>query len=67
MRDIIFGEDASHVREGSAPQVVTALRNLAIGLLCTTMLIEKVYRASESWQSEIILPSGYDQLVLEAL
>jgi predicted transposase YbfD/YdcC len=33
VRDVTFGEDASQVRTGSAPQVLAALRNTAIGLL----------------------------------
>lgn len=33
VRDVTFGEDASQVRTGSAPQVMAALRNAVIGLL----------------------------------
>lgn len=33
VRDVTFGEDASQVRTGAAPQVMAALRNTAIGLL----------------------------------
>lgn len=33
VRDVTFGEDASQVRSGSAPQVMAALRNAVIGLL----------------------------------
>ncbi len=33
VRDVTFGEDACQVRKGSAPQVMAALRNTAIGLL----------------------------------
>jgi predicted transposase YbfD/YdcC len=33
VRDVTFGEDASQVRTGHAPQVMAALRNLAIGAL----------------------------------
>jgi predicted transposase YbfD/YdcC len=33
VRDVIFGEDASQVRCGNAPQVMAALRNTAIGLI----------------------------------
>ena len=33
VRDVTFGEDASQVRKGSAPQVMAALRNVAIALL----------------------------------
>lgn len=33
VRDVTMGEDASQVRTGSAPQVMAALRNLAVGLL----------------------------------
>jgi predicted transposase YbfD/YdcC len=33
VRDVTFGEDASQVRSGSAPQVMAALRNVVIGLL----------------------------------
>lgn len=34
VRDVTFTEDASQVRSGTAPQVMAAVRNLAIGLLC---------------------------------
>jgi hypothetical protein len=34
VRDVTFAEDASQVRSGTAPQVMAALRNLAIGVLC---------------------------------
>ena len=33
MRDVVFGEDLSQVRTGSAPQLLAALRNLVIGIL----------------------------------
>jgi predicted transposase YbfD/YdcC len=33
VRDVTFGEDASQVRRGAAPQVMAALRNVVIGLL----------------------------------
>lgn len=33
VRDVTFGEDASQVRKGAAPEVMAALRNTAIGLL----------------------------------
>jgi len=33
VRDVVFGEDQSQVRTGSAPQLLAALRNLAIGML----------------------------------
>jgi predicted transposase YbfD/YdcC len=33
VRDVTLGEDASQVRSGSAPQVLAALRNCALGLL----------------------------------
>ncbi len=33
VRDVTFGEDASTVRTGAAPQVLAALRNTAIGLM----------------------------------
>jgi predicted transposase YbfD/YdcC len=33
VRDVTFAEDASQVRTGTAPQVMAALRNLAIGVL----------------------------------
>lgn len=36
VRDVDFGEDASRVRSGSAPQVMATLRNLAISLLRLT-------------------------------
>jgi predicted transposase YbfD/YdcC len=34
IRDVTFSEDASQVRTGTAPQVMAALRNLVIGVLC---------------------------------
>jgi hypothetical protein len=36
VRDVTLGEDASRIRKGSGPQVMAALRNLAIGLLRST-------------------------------
>ncbi len=33
VRDVTFGEDASRVRSGAAPQVMAALRNAVLGLL----------------------------------
>ena len=33
VRDVVFGEDWSQVRTGSAPQLLAALRNLVIGIL----------------------------------
>lgn len=33
VRDVVFGEDLSQVRTGSAPQLLAALRNLVIGML----------------------------------
>jgi predicted transposase YbfD/YdcC len=33
VRDVTFGEDASQVRSGAAPEVLAALRNAVIGLL----------------------------------
>jgi predicted transposase YbfD/YdcC len=33
VRDVTFGEDASHVRSGTAPEVLAAHRNVVIGLL----------------------------------
>jgi predicted transposase YbfD/YdcC len=33
VRDVTFGEDASHARTGSLPRVLASLRNLAIGAL----------------------------------
>lgn len=33
VRDVVFGEDQSQVRTGSAPQLMAALRNLVIGML----------------------------------
>src|SRR4029453_9933721 len=31
VRDVTFGEDASHARTGSLPRVMASLRNLAVG------------------------------------
>jgi hypothetical protein len=36
VRDVSLGEDASRVRKGSGPEVMAALRNLAVGVLRTT-------------------------------
>ena len=36
VRDVVFGEDHSQVRTGSAPQLLAALRNLVMGLLRLT-------------------------------
>jgi hypothetical protein len=36
VRDVTFGEDRSRLRSGSAPQVLAALRNLAITLIHRT-------------------------------
>jgi predicted transposase YbfD/YdcC len=33
VRDVTFGEDASRVRSGNAPQILAALRNAVLGLL----------------------------------
>ena len=33
VRDVTFGEDASHVRSGAAPEVLAALRNAVLGLV----------------------------------
>lgn len=33
VRDVTFGEDASHVRSGAAPEILAALRNAVIGIL----------------------------------
>lgn len=33
VRDVTMGEDASHIRTGSAPQVMAALRNVVLALL----------------------------------
>ncbi len=33
VRDMIFGEDASRIRKGSAPQVLAAIRNAVISIL----------------------------------
>lgn len=33
VRDVTFGEDASRVRTGSAPQVMAALRNAVLGII----------------------------------
>jgi Transposase DDE domain len=36
VRDVSLGEDASRIRKGSGPEVMAALRNLAIGFLRST-------------------------------
>ena len=33
VRDVVFGEDLTQARTGSAPQLLAALRNLVIGVL----------------------------------
>lgn len=35
VRDVSLGEDASRIRKGSGPEVMAALRNLAVGLMRT--------------------------------
>jgi len=35
IRDVTYGEDASQIRTGNGPQVMTALRNLTIGIMKT--------------------------------
>jgi hypothetical protein len=35
VRDVVFGEDGSQVHCGNAPQVMAALRNTVIGLICS--------------------------------
>ncbi len=45
VRDVTFGEDASTVRTGHAPQNLAALRNLVIGL-CGVDAARKVKPAS---------------------
>lgn len=36
LRDVVFGEDASHVRTGAAPQFLAALRNAILTVLRRT-------------------------------
>jgi len=36
VRDVSLGEDASRIRKGSGPEVMAALRNLAIGVMRST-------------------------------
>jgi len=36
VRDVTLGEDASRIRTGSGPEVMAALRNLAVGFLRST-------------------------------
>ena len=36
VRDVSLGEDASRIRKGSGPEVMAALRNVAIGFLRST-------------------------------
>jgi predicted transposase YbfD/YdcC len=36
-RDVTLGEDQSRIRKGVAPQVMAALRNCIVHLLCTTV------------------------------
>lgn len=47
VRDVSFGEDRSHIRTGNAPQVMAALRNLALTLIhrCGTSQIAATRRA----------------------
>ena len=51
VRDVTFGEDASQVRTGAAPQVLAALRNAVLGLLrqagCTNIAASL---RSTAWQ-----------------
>jgi hypothetical protein len=36
-RDVTMGEDQSRIRKGAAPQVMAALRNSIVHLVCTTI------------------------------
>jgi predicted transposase YbfD/YdcC len=36
VRDVTLGEDASRIRKGSGPEVMAALRNVAVGFLRST-------------------------------
>lgn len=53
VRDVTFGEDASQVRSGSAPQVLAALRNATLALLRRAghTNIAAALRAT-AWQSQ---------------
>jgi len=56
VRDVTFGEDASQVRTGAAPEVMAALRNLVIRLLrrAGVQNIAAALRGNE-WQGGHIL------------
>lgn len=66
LRDMTFGEDRSQVRKGSAPQVMAALRNTAIGLLrmAGSVNITATLRRNARYPNEalallgIVCPSG---------
>jgi predicted transposase YbfD/YdcC len=52
VRDVTFGEDASQVRSGAAPQVMAALRNTVIALLrCAGHANIAAGRRALGWQS----------------
>jgi predicted transposase YbfD/YdcC len=53
VRDVTLGEDASHVRSGSAPQILAALRNAMVALLRRAghANIAAALRAN-AWQSQ---------------
>jgi predicted transposase YbfD/YdcC len=55
VRDVTFGEDHSQVRVGSIPQVMAAIRNLAIGLMRwlghTNMAAACRYFAARPWEA----------------
>ena len=61
IRDVTFGEDASQVRKGSAPEVMSALRNVVIGLMRQAGITNIAAGIRQNgWQQgipEILLPA----------
>ena len=56
VRDVTFGEDASQVRTGAAPEVMAALRNLVIGLLrCAGVQNVAAALRGNGWQGGQVL------------
>ncbi len=61
-RDVVLGEDVSQVRKGAAPQVMAALRNLALGLLrqAQTENIAAALRRHSRHPHEALALMGWD-------
>jgi hypothetical protein len=60
VRDVSLGEDASRIRKGSGPEVMAALRNLAVGFLRSTGVsnIAEAMRRNAARASELFTKLG---------